>query len=51
MSACFGSRTTLAAERTSTPGTPTAAAEALMQADEVLRIRLADEAARLLDCA
>lgn len=41
----------LAAEHTSTPEAPTAAAEALVQTEEARRIRLADIAPRLLDWA
>ena len=46
--ACLGSMTRLAAERTSTTGAPTAAAEAVSAAEDALRMMLADEAARLL---
>ena len=49
-STCLGSITIPAAERISAPGAPTAAAEAVSAADEAVRMRLADEAARLLVC-
>ena len=43
MSACFGSKMSVAAERTSAAGAPTAAAEAVMHADDAVRIRTAEE--------
>ena len=50
-SACLGSSTKLAAERTSALGAPTAAAEAVSAAEDAVRMRLAEEAAKLLVAA